>query len=33
VQWHPEWDFRGNPVSARLFSAFGEALAASAARR
>jgi putative glutamine amidotransferase len=31
VQWHPEWNFRENLVSARLFSAFGEAL--TAARR
>ncbi len=25
VQWHPEWQARHNPVSLRLFEAFGEA--------
>jgi putative glutamine amidotransferase len=25
VQWHPEWGFRENPVSAAMFRAFGEA--------
>ena len=25
VQWHPEWAFRENPVSQRIFAAFGEA--------
>lgn len=25
VQWHPEWQARSNPVSVRLFEAFGEA--------
>lgn len=28
VQWHPEWRFRDNPVSVRLFAAFGEAVRA-----
>jgi len=27
VQWHPEWRFREDPVSAALFRAFGEAAA------
>jgi len=26
VQWHPEWCFSDNPVSVRLFAAFGEAI-------
>ena len=26
VQWHPEWKWRENPISARLFSAFGDAV-------
>lgn len=26
VQWHPEWKFWENPVSKKLFNAFGEAL-------
>ncbi len=26
VQWHPEWAFRGNPVSVAIFAAFGAAL-------
>jgi putative glutamine amidotransferase len=30
VQWHPEWMFKANPVSARLFKAFGEAARAYA---
>jgi putative glutamine amidotransferase len=25
VQWHPEWAFRDNPVSIKIFSAFGDA--------
>ena len=25
VQWHPEWQASGNPVSQRLFAAFGDA--------
>jgi putative glutamine amidotransferase len=25
VQWHPEWAFRDNPVSTKIFSAFGDA--------
>lgn len=25
VQWHPEWQFRANPLSSALFRAFGEA--------
>jgi len=25
VQWHPEWQFAGNPFSRALFTAFGEA--------
>src|SRR5690606_19327936 len=28
VQWHPEWRYREDPVSVRLFEAFGEAVAA-----
>jgi putative glutamine amidotransferase len=32
VQWHPEWRWPENPVSRALFSAFGEAVAAYAAR-
>jgi len=28
VQWHPEWQARSNPVSVRLFEAFGLACAA-----
>jgi putative glutamine amidotransferase len=26
VQWHPEWEYRANPVSGALFSAFGAAV-------
>ena len=26
VQWHPEWQADQNPVSRRLFAAFGEAV-------
>lgn len=26
VQWHPEWNAAGDPVSTKLFGAFGEAL-------
>lgn len=33
VQWHPEWHAADNPVSMRLFEAFGQACAAHAARR
>ena len=25
VQWHPEWQAAGNPISTRLFKAFGAA--------
>ncbi len=28
VQWHPEWKAAGNPVSVRLFEAFGDAVRA-----
>jgi putative glutamine amidotransferase len=28
VQWHPEWQAQSNPVSMRLFEAFGVACAA-----
>jgi putative glutamine amidotransferase len=33
VQWHPEWKFREQPLSVALFRAFGEAVAAYAAKR
>ena len=33
VQWHPEWQARGNPVSEKLFTAFGDACRAYAAGR
>lgn len=33
VQWHPEWQFAGNPVSTALFGAFGAACRAFRARR
>ena len=33
VQWHPEHRFEENPFSRRLFSAFGRAVRAHAARR
>ncbi|MBF0305259.1 MAG: gamma-glutamyl-gamma-aminobutyrate hydrolase family protein [Alphaproteobacteria bacterium] len=33
VQWHPEWDFRWNPLSAAMFRAFGAAASARAMRR
>jgi putative glutamine amidotransferase len=33
VQWHPEWNASRDPVSRPLFKAFGEAVAAWAARR
>ena len=33
VQWHPEWRFWEDPLSAALFAAFGEAAAERAARR
>lgn len=33
VQWHPEWRFRENAISAALFAAFGEACRAFRARR
>lgn len=32
VQWHPEWRWSENPVSRALFRAFGDAVAAHAAR-
>ena len=33
VQWHPEWQAASNPVSVRLFKAFGAACEAFRARR
>lgn len=33
VQWHPEWRFWNDPLSAALFAAFGEAAATRAAQR
>lgn len=33
VQWHPEWQAAGNPVSMALFGAFGAACRAHRARR
>ncbi len=33
VQWHPEWTFRDNPVSVKIFSAFGDAARAWRASR
>ena len=33
VQWHPEWRFWENPVSQKLFAAFGDAAAQRAAGR
>jgi len=33
VQWHPEWKVQENPVSVRIFRAFGEACRAYRARR
>ncbi len=33
VQWHPEWNAAGDPVSRPLFTAFGEAVAAFATGR
>ncbi|MBF0394998.1 MAG: gamma-glutamyl-gamma-aminobutyrate hydrolase family protein, partial [Alphaproteobacteria bacterium] len=33
VQWHPEWNFRSNPLSAAIFRAFGAAASARAMRR
>lgn len=33
VQWHPEWQAAANPVSRRLFAAFGQACRQRAARR
>jgi putative glutamine amidotransferase len=33
VQWHPEWQFKDNPVSLRLFEAFRAACRAYANRR
>ncbi len=33
VQWHPEWQVMQNPVSMRLFEAFGEAVMTFAAER
>jgi len=26
VQWHPEWKWSGNPISGRIYHAFGDAL-------
>lgn len=33
VQWHPEWMAAANPISVKLFAAFGEACKAHQARR
>lgn len=33
VQWHPEWKVMGNPVSVRIFRAFGDACRAYRAQR
>ena len=33
VQWHPEWKAADNPVSVKLFQAFGQACASHRARR
>jgi len=33
LQWHPEWQAAANPVSRRLFDAFGQACRAHRARR
>jgi putative glutamine amidotransferase len=33
VQWHPEWEFRDNPLSAMIFRAFGTAARAYQANR
>ncbi len=33
LQWHPEWRAEDNPLSRRLFAAFGEAVARRHARR
>ena len=33
VQWHPEWRAASNPISMRLFEAFGAACAVCASRR
>jgi putative glutamine amidotransferase len=33
VQWHPEWQAAANPVSVRLFGAFGAACRAARSRR
>ena len=33
VQWHPEWQAAGNPVSMRLLQAFGSAVRAYHAQR
>jgi putative glutamine amidotransferase len=33
VQWHPEWNAAGDPVSRPLFAAFGQAVAGFAATR
>lgn len=33
VQWHPEWQFWADPLSTALFTAFGEAARAYAAKR
>ena len=33
VQWHPEWQAASNPISMRLFEAFGQACSAFRARR
>jgi putative glutamine amidotransferase len=33
VQWHPEWQFAGNPFSRALFASFGEATRARSVER
>jgi len=33
VQWHPEWKYRENPVSLKLFGAFGDAVRKAAQQK
>ena len=33
LQWHPEWKVMDNPISVRIFRAFGEACRAYRAKR
>ncbi len=33
MQWHPEWEIMDNPLSVKIFAAFGEAIAAHARAR